>query len=44
MTKDERESIIIQLALVQGVNRLMFDKYTDVQLAKEMEKLYGENK
>ena len=40
MTKDERESIIAQLALVEGVNRSVFEKYTDEQLIKEMSLLY----
>jgi hypothetical protein len=42
MTKDERESIITQLALVEGVNRSVFEKYTDEQLLKEMKSVYGE--
>jgi hypothetical protein len=42
MTKDERESIIDQLALVEGVNRSVFEKYTDEQLLKEMKSVYGE--
>lgn len=40
MTKNERESIISQLALVQGVNASVFEKYTDEQLRVEMQKLY----
>lgn len=43
MTNDERESIIEQLALVEGVNRSVFEKYTDEQLMDEMRKLYGDN-
>jgi hypothetical protein len=43
MTKDERESIITQLALVEGVNRSVFEKYTDEQLINEMRSVYGEN-
>lgn len=42
MTKDERESIIAQLALIEGVNKSVFEKYTDEQLLKEMRKVYGE--
>jgi hypothetical protein len=42
MTQEERESIITQLALVQGVNRSVFEKYSDEQLNDEMRKLYGE--
>jgi hypothetical protein len=41
LTKDERESIIAQLALIQGVNPSVFIKYTDEQLSKEIQKLYG---
>lgn len=43
MTKDERESIISQLALVEGVNKSVFEKYTDEQLLKEMRSVYGES-
>jgi hypothetical protein len=43
MTKEERESIIDQLALVEGVNRSVFEKYTDEQLVKEMRSVYGES-
>lgn len=42
MTHEERESIITQLALVQGVNRSLFEKFTDEQLMLEMVKIYGE--
>lgn len=42
MTKTERESIIAQLALIQGVNPSVFEKYTDEQLSKEMKKFYNE--
>jgi hypothetical protein len=42
VTLEERESIIAQLALVQGVNRSVFEKYSDEQLNAEMQKLYGE--
>lgn len=41
MTKDERESIIAQLALIQGVNPAVFDRYSDDQLRNEMQKAYG---
>jgi hypothetical protein len=43
MDNDERESIIAQLALIEGVNKSVFEKYTDEQLTKEIQKLYGEN-
>jgi hypothetical protein len=43
MTNEERESIIDQLALVEGVNRSVFEKYTDEQLVKEMRSVYGES-
>ncbi len=39
MTKDERESIIAG-SLFEGVNRSVFEKYTDEQLMKEMSSLY----
>lgn len=42
MDKDERESIIAQLALIEGVNKSVFEKYTDEQLTIEIKKLYGE--
>jgi hypothetical protein len=42
MPKEERESIIEQLALVEGVNRSVFEKYTDEQLMKKMSSLYAE--
>ncbi|MBO0962005.1 hypothetical protein J1P26_20065 [Neobacillus sp. MM2021_6] len=42
MDKDERESIIVQLAFMQGVNPSVFEKYTDDQLEKAMNSLYGE--
>ena len=40
MDKGERESIITQLALIEGVNRSVFEKYTDEQLMKKMRALY----
>lgn len=43
MTTEERESIITQLALVEGVNRSVFEKYTDEQLLLEMQQVYGES-
>ena len=41
MTSEERDSIIAQLALVEGVNESVFEKYTNEQLKKRMEVLYG---
>jgi hypothetical protein len=41
MTNDERESIIAQLALVEGVNPSVFEKYTDEQLIKRISSLYS---
>ncbi len=43
MTNGERESIIAQLALIEGVNQSVFKKYTDEQLEKEMQLIYGES-
>jgi hypothetical protein len=42
MTREDRESIIAQLALIEGVNQSVFEKYTDEQLIKEMNSLYGD--
>ncbi|WP_269140654.1 hypothetical protein [Radiobacillus kanasensis] len=42
MTDRERESIIAHLALAQGVNVSVFEKYTDEQLMQEMRSLYGD--
>lgn len=44
MTSEERESIITQLAFVEGVNVSVYEKYTDQQLQERMEHLYGEGK
>lgn len=41
MTKEERESIIAQLALAEGVNPSVFEKFTDEQLEKELKLVYG---
>lgn len=42
MTQEERESIITQLAFVEGVNVSVYENYTDDQLRERMEHLYGE--
>jgi hypothetical protein len=42
MYKDERESIIAQLALVEGVNKSVFENCSDEQLMQKMEFWYGE--
>lgn len=44
MMNDERESIIAQLALIEGVNPSVFKKYTDEQLVKKMKLLYENEK
>ena len=40
MNEDERESIIEQLALIQGVSILVFENYSDERLLEEMKKYY----
>jgi hypothetical protein len=40
MTSEERNSIIAQLALVEGVNKLVFEKYTNDQLMEKMKLFY----
>lgn len=42
MTKEERDSIIAQLAFAEGVNESVFEKYTDEQLQQRMHFIYGE--
>ncbi len=44
MTQDERESIIVQLALIEGVNKSVFEKYTDEGLKLRMQQWYEEEK
>lgn len=41
MTKQERESIIEQLYLVTGYAREYYEKMTDEELKRELDKLYG---
>lgn len=36
MNNNERESIIGQLVLITGYNRIIFDKLGDVELLKEL--------
>ncbi|WP_286164837.1 MULTISPECIES: hypothetical protein [Clostridia] len=43
MDHNERESIIAQLALAEGVNESVFQKYTDEQLLQEMKSLFGDD-
>ncbi|WP_158318901.1 hypothetical protein [Robertmurraya kyonggiensis] len=43
MSDEERQSIMAQLALIQGVNPSVFERYSDEQLQAEMKKLYGED-
>jgi len=42
MTKEERESIIEQLALVNGHNRSVYESLTDEQVKEELKRIYGE--
>ncbi len=42
MTLKERETIIAQLALAEGVNESVYDKYTDQQLLDRLDYLFGE--
>ncbi|CDQ39528.1 hypothetical protein [Virgibacillus salexigens] len=42
MDTKERLSIIEQLALITGYNRSVFEKQTDGQLVRELEKRYGQ--
>ncbi|ALC92073.1 hypothetical protein AM500_21455 [Bacillus sp. FJAT-18017] len=41
MTKQERESMIEQMALVEGINRSYYEKFTDVELMENLKKIYG---
>lgn len=41
MSSEERESIINQLAIAEGVNISVFENYTDEQLIERMKFLYG---
>jgi len=38
---NDRESIIGQLVLITGYNRIVFDKLSDCDLLKELRKHYG---
>jgi len=43
MTSEERDSIIAQLTFVDGVNKSVFEKLTDEELAEEMKGRYEVN-
>lgn len=42
MTKEERETIIAQLAFAEGVNESVYKNYSDEQLQDRLKQLFGE--
>lgn len=42
MTKEERDSIIAQLAFAEGVNESVYKNYTDQELRDRLKLLFGE--
>ena len=43
MTKEERESIVAQLAFVSGRNKSVYEKLTDEQLIAKLEDTYKDS-